>query len=141
MLSLALIAAINAEVNGRFQHCRGVWSCTSNFQPAWQGDCKQAAALKLSKLVAAGARPDEFTIWIVRQPGGGRHAVVVQDATGLVLDLPTAAVCTSYGCSYASQVETRRLKERHEGMVFETACQRCAVSALMVAAVEMRGAR
>ena len=135
MLPIHTLDDVNYTVNANFNHCgtSGAWSCTVDFRPSWQGDCKQAAALKLRELILVGAQPREFTIWLVHVPSSQRdaqslanHAVLVQNATGMVLDLMT------------NLVESRSLKERYEGFTFIAPCDTCGDMARRSAEIERR---
>jgi predicted transglutaminase-like cysteine proteinase len=122
----AVINQVNYEVNHAVVPCKETVQarCTSDFKPALYGDCKQYAAEKLRRLIAMGAEPDEFVIWITWvTTGNGRegHAVLVQKATDLVLDNLWPAV------------EPLKMKATHEGFEFVRPCPECGYAAIFAA--------
>jgi hypothetical protein len=130
MIAHTTLETVNTFVNGRVRWCEDVYQrgyCTTTWNPGTYGDCKQFATLKLAMLLRMGAKPKDFTIWIVRKPGDRtNHAVLVVNATGEILDTPGAWVCGQYGCSRSNQITTRKVMEKHDRVKFLTPCEACA---------------
>lgn len=129
MIAHATLEATNAYVNHVVRWCEDIETrgfCTTTWQPGTYGDCKQVATLKLAMLLRQGAKPSDLTIWITKRVGDkANHAVLVYNPTAEVLDVPGAWVCGSYGCTRSNQIATIKIKQRHEGMKFLSACPAC----------------
>jgi hypothetical protein len=122
MLPAATVAAINESVNSAFHWCAEV-PCTAagDYRPAMAGDCKQVAAEKLRRLIMAGAKPGDFTIWVTKV-GGRVHAVLVENATGLVLNAWSYSVRVTRGDGSWLTLPVGSIRSRAadeaDGMVF-----------------------
>lgn len=137
MIPHATLDTVNTYVNQHVRLCEDLYQrgyCTTDWKPGTYGDCKQVASFKLALLLRMGAKPQDLTIWIVQVPGAkSRHAVLVVNATGEVLDEPGPWVCGQYGCWRPSIITTRRIMERHDGVKFLTPCDACAAPARKLA--------
>lgn len=137
MIPHATLDAVNTYVNAHVRFCADIsnyGSCTSTWNPGTFGDCKQVASLKLAMLLRMGAKPSDLTLWIVKRPQDReRHAVLVVNATGEVLDVAGPWVCGQYGCSRTNFIYTRKFVEKHDGVKFLTPCYACAYPARRLA--------